>query len=62
MDALLSDLLSYAHASSIPGEDAPPAVPSNRALEVALANLDGSILQSHAKISVAEMPTVQDAT
>ena len=58
MDVLLSDLLSYAHASSISGEEVAP-VPSNRALEAALKNLDGSILQSNAKISIAEMPTVR---
>jgi len=58
MDALLNDLLSYAHASSISGEEVPP-IPSNRALETALRNLDGSILESKAKISVAEMPTVR---
>lgn len=58
MDALLGDLLSYAHASSISGEEVPP-IPSNRALEAALKNLDGSILESNAKISIAEMPTVR---
>ena len=58
MDALLGDLLSYSHASSISGERLEP-VRSNRALEVALKNLDGSILQSNAKISVGEMPTVR---
>ena len=58
MDALLGDLLRYSHASSISGEEVEP-LPSNRALEAALKNLDGSILQSNAKISVAEMPTVR---
>jgi signal transduction histidine kinase len=58
VDALLGDLLSYAHASSISGEEVSPA-PANRALEVALKNLDGSILESNARISVAEMPTVR---
>jgi signal transduction histidine kinase len=59
MDALLSDLLSYAHASSIPGEEAAPLIPANRALEAALTNLDGAILESNAKISVTEMPSVR---
>jgi signal transduction histidine kinase len=60
MDDLLSDLLSYAHASSIFGEDVQPS-PSNRALEDALKNLEGSILESGAKISVAAagMPMVR---
>jgi chemotaxis family two-component system sensor kinase Cph1 len=58
MDVLLSDLLSYSHASSISGDEVEP-IPSNRALEAALKNLDGSILQSNAKISIAEMPTVR---
>ena len=59
MDALLSDLLSYAHASSIPGEEVMPLIPANRALEAALTNLDGAILESNAKISVGEMPSVR---
>ena len=58
MDALLGDLLSYSHASSISGEEV-ESIPSNRALEAALKNLDGAILESNAKISVAEMPTVR---
>ncbi len=58
MDLLLGDLLSYAHTSSISGEEV-QSIPANRALEAALKNLDGSILQSNAKISVAEMPTVR---
>jgi len=58
MDDLLGDLLSYAHASSIFGEEVQPN-PANRALEDALKNLEGSILQTGARISVAEMPTVR---
>jgi len=58
MDLLLSDLLSYSHASSISDEEVEP-IPSNRALEAALKNLDGSIQQSNAKISVPEMPAVR---
>ncbi len=58
MDALLGDLLSYSHASSISGEEIEPT-PSARALEAALKNLDGSILESNARISIAEMPTVR---
>ena len=38
MDALLSDLLSFAHASSISEEDLPP-VPALRSVEVAMENL-----------------------
>ena len=58
MDMLLSDLLSYAHASSISAEELPPTS-ANRALEAALKNLEGAILESRAKISAAEMPHVR---
>ena len=58
MDLLLSDLLSYAHASSISAEEVPP-IPANRALEAALKNLEASILESQAKISADEMPAVR---
>lgn len=58
VDVLLSDLLSYSHASSISGEEVPP-IPANHALEAALKNLDASIVESGAKICVAEIPMVR---
>ncbi len=58
MEALLSDLLSYAHASSI-SEDAVEPVQAACALEAALQSLAGSIRESDAQISVGEMPVVR---
>jgi signal transduction histidine kinase len=57
MDALLTDLLSYAHASSI-GEEDLPAIPAGRPLETALKNLDGAIRESNAAITVGHLPDV----
>jgi signal transduction histidine kinase len=58
MDALLSDLLSYAHASSFVEETIEP-IEAARPLEAALKNLDGAIRESNAQITVAEMPVVR---
>jgi len=58
MDVLLDDLLSYAHASSIPEEPLAP-VHALRPLEAALENLSGAIRESDAQISIAEMPCVR---
>ncbi|MFL6449341.1 MAG: sensor histidine kinase [Bryobacteraceae bacterium] len=58
MDALLDDLLSYAHASSI-SDDAPEPVCPMTALNMALENLAGAIQESGAKISVGELPSVR---
>jgi signal transduction histidine kinase len=58
MDALLSDLLSYAHASSILEETLEP-IDARRPLEAALESLAGSIRESNANIAVAEMPSVK---
>jgi signal transduction histidine kinase len=58
MDVLLGDLLRYSHASSISAEEVEPVL-AYRALEAALRNLEGSILESNARISIAEMPTVR---
>jgi light-regulated signal transduction histidine kinase (bacteriophytochrome) len=58
MDALLSDLLSYAHASSI-SEDAVEPVQAVRPLEAALESLAGAIRESDAQISVGELPVVR---
>jgi signal transduction histidine kinase len=58
MDALLGDLLSYAHASSI-SEDAVEPVQAVRPLEAALESLAGAIRESDAQISVGEMPVVR---
>lgn len=58
MDALLADLLSYAHASSISG-DAVERVHAIRPLEAALDRLAAAIGESDAQISVGEMPEVR---
>jgi signal transduction histidine kinase len=58
MDALLDDLLAYAHASSI-SEDALEPVPAMSSLKVALENLAGAIQESGAKITVSELPDVR---
>src|SRR5579871_4047488 len=58
MDTLLDDLLSYAHASSIPEQPLEP-VPASRPLKAALENLSGAIRESNAQISIAEMPCVR---
>jgi signal transduction histidine kinase len=58
MDALLSDLLSYAHASSI-SEDQIEPVPAARPLSAALQNLAGAIRESDAQILFGEMPVVR---
>jgi len=58
MDALLGDLFSYAHASSI-SEDAVEPVQAVRPLEAALESLAGAIRESDAQISVGQMPVVR---
>jgi signal transduction histidine kinase len=58
MDALLSDLLSYAHASSITEEELPP-VPALRSVEVAVENLDAAIRESEANITIGELPAIR---
>jgi len=58
MDALLSDLLSYAHASSFAEETFEP-VQAIRPLEAALNNLAGAIQESDAQITIGEMPVVR---
>jgi signal transduction histidine kinase len=58
MDALLSDLLSYAHASSL-AEDAFDPVLATKPLEAALKNLDSAIRESAARIAIGEMPEVR---
>jgi light-regulated signal transduction histidine kinase (bacteriophytochrome) len=57
-DALLTDLLSYAHASSI-SDDTPEPVQSIRPLEAALKNLDGAIREGNALITIGETPAVR---
>lgn len=57
MDQLLSDLLAYAHASSI-SEEQVPLVPAGRALQAALENLDAAIRESGASITIGELPAV----
>ena len=58
MDALLSDLLVYAHASSFADDKFDP-IPAARPLESALENLAGAIRESQAEITVGEMPDVK---
>jgi signal transduction histidine kinase len=58
MEALLADLLSYAHASSIPVE-APEPISAKEPLDTALENLAAAIRESSASITVGEMPVVR---
>ena len=58
MDALLSDLLSYALASSITEEELPP-VPALRSVEVAVENLGAAIRESGANITIGELPAIR---
>ena len=58
MDSLLTDLLSYAHASSIAEETLEP-IDARRPLDAALESLAGAIRESDATISVDEMPAVK---
>jgi signal transduction histidine kinase len=58
MDSLLTDLLSYAHASSI-AEESLEAIDARRPLDAALENLAGAIRESDAEIAVAAMPAVK---
>jgi len=59
MADLLDDLLSYAHASSIPDEVLEP-MNATKSLEVALDNLAGAIRESSATVTAtSEMPLVR---
>ena len=58
MNALLDDLLSYAHASSIQ-EGAVEPIDAMTPLRWALDNLSAAIQQSDAKITIGQMPTVR---
>lgn len=58
MNALLTDLLSYAHASSISESDVPP-IPAAKALGTALGNLDFAISEACAAVTVGDMPIVR---
>ena len=58
MDALLTDLLSYAHASGISDDGVEP-VDAKRPLEAAIQGLAGAIQESGAQISAEEMPVVK---
>ena len=57
MQALVTNLLHYAHASQLPAES-PAATPLDEALRVALANLQGEIDETGAAIVVCPLPTV----
>lgn len=58
MDALLTDLLEYAHASSI-AEEALQPIEALGPLQTALANLAGAVEESSAVITVGELPEVR---
>lgn len=58
MDALLADLLAYAHASSISERTVEP-VQALGPLEAALQSLAGAIHESNAQISLGDMPAVR---
>lgn len=58
MEALLGDLMAYAQASNIPDELVPP-VCAREPLEIALKNLSGSIQESGARITAADLPAVR---
>ncbi|MEI9814786.1 MAG: ATP-binding protein [Acidobacteriota bacterium] len=58
MDSLLTDLLRYAHASSI-RDSASEAIPAQRALKSALESLAIAITESKAQISIGELPCVR---
>jgi light-regulated signal transduction histidine kinase (bacteriophytochrome) len=58
METLLADLLSYAHASSIP-DAVPEPISARGPLDAALENLAGAIRESGAVISIGEMPMVR---
>jgi signal transduction histidine kinase len=58
MDALLSDLLAYAHVSSFT-MDTVEQVQAARPLQAALENLGGAIRESEAHITVGDLPVVR---
>jgi signal transduction histidine kinase len=58
MEELLNDLLSYAHASSIPDET-PQPVRASVPLDAAIENLAGAIRESGAEIAVGDLPAVR---
>lgn len=60
IDGLLTDLLAYAHSSSIMEEEL-PAVPAQRAVDVALKNLTAAICESRATITMGELPAIRCA-
>jgi len=60
-EALLRDLLAYAHASSI-SDELPPPIDAGGPLKGALESLAAAIQQSGARISVGEMPAVRIRT
>jgi light-regulated signal transduction histidine kinase (bacteriophytochrome) len=58
MDGLLTDLLAYAHASSITEEEL-PALPAQRAVDTALQNLTAAIRESRATLTISELPAIK---
>lgn len=59
MEELLGDLISYAHASSIPDDEQPDPINALSPLEAALDSLAGAIRESGAQITIDEMPDVR---
>jgi signal transduction histidine kinase len=59
MEELLGDLISYAHASSIPDDEQPDPINALSPLEAALDSLAGAIRESGARITIDEMPNVR---
>jgi light-regulated signal transduction histidine kinase (bacteriophytochrome) len=57
MDALIGDLLAYTQAASNHDQDV-PAIPANKPLEAALANLAQAIRESGAEVVFSDLPTV----
>lgn len=57
-EILLSDLLAYAHASSI-SDELPPPIEAAGPVDAALENLAGAIQESGARIDVGDMPAVR---
>jgi signal transduction histidine kinase len=58
MDALLSDLLAYAHVSSFATETI-ERIGAAKPLEAALENLGGAIRESGAQVTIGDMPVVR---
>lgn len=56
METLLRDLLTYTQATRL--DERPPIVDANEALQMALANLSGAIVDSGAQITTGPLPSL----